>query len=131
MEERVKQLLGQLDLLGVASWRFRQLSRGQIYKSILAAFLAADPEAWFLDEPFASGMDPRGLNCLKEYAWEASKRGHTIVYTTQIVEVAEQFATRMCVLDQGKVRAYDEPAALRGKSGLDSLLTQLHEKPPV
>jgi ABC-2 type transport system ATP-binding protein len=131
LEERVIRLLEELDLQGLARWPFRRLSRGQIYKSILAAFLAADPEAWFLDEPFASGMDPRGLNRLKDYAWEASKRGHTILYTTQIVEVAEQFATRICVLDQGKVRAYEEPAVLQGKSGLEGLLGQLHEKPVV
>src|SRR4051812_16295365 len=91
-ESRVVELLRKLNLLGVAQWKFRQLSRGQQYKAILAAFLAADPELWLVDEPFSSGMDPSGLHCFKEYARQAASRGHTIIFTTQLVEAAERFA---------------------------------------
>ena len=99
VEDRVFGLLSKLDLLEVARWKFRQLSRGQTYKAVLAGFLAANPEVWLVDEPFASGMDPRGLNCFKEYAREAVGRGGTIIFTTQIIEVAEHFAQRVCILD--------------------------------
>lgn len=129
LEDRVVELLERLDLLEVARWKFRQLSRGQIYKSVLAGFLAADPELWLVDEPFASGMDPRGLGCFKDYARSATRRGRTIVYTTQIIEVAEQFADRICVMDRGRIKAYEEPAKLRGESALETLLTQLREQP--
>ena len=116
-----------LDLLPVALWKFRRLSRGQVYKAVLAAFLAADPEVWLVDEPFASGMDPRGLNCFKEYAREAAARGHTIIFTTQIVEVAERFAQRVCVLDRGQIKACAEAASLRESSALTALVTHLRE----
>lgn len=129
LDERVVALLERLDLLGVARWHFRQLSRGQSYKAVLAAFLAADPEVWLVDEPFASGMDPRGLNCFKQYAREAVTRGRTIVYTTQIIEVAEQFADRICVLDRGQLKAFDVPAKLHEQSGLEALVTQLQDRP--
>ena len=131
IEDRVEDLLGRLDLLSVAAWKFHRLSRGQTYKAVLAGFIAADPEVWLVDEPFASGMDPRGLNCFKEYAREATHRGRTIIYTTQIIEVAEQFAHRICVLDQGQIQAFEEPAKLSGESGLMHLLTQLRETPGV
>lgn len=128
-EDRVQALLEQLDLLSVAGWNLGRLSRGQVYKSVLAAFIAADPEVWFVDEPFSSGMDPRGLNCFKEYARQAAIRGHTIVYTTQIIEVAEQFSSRICVLDQGKVKAYEAAAALGDSKELTAVLEQLRERP--
>jgi len=131
LAERVTELLDKLDLLGVARWRFRQLSRGQIYKAVLAGFLAADPELWLLDEPFASGMDPRGLNCFKEYARGAVGRGRTIVFTTQIIEVAEQFANRICVLDQGQIKICAESAKLRENEAMTNLLTKLREHPGV
>ena len=68
IEKSVLGFLESLDLLEVAEWSLGRLSRGQIYKTVLAAFLAADPEVWLVDEPFASGMDPRGLDCFKENA---------------------------------------------------------------
>lgn len=129
LEKRVLELLEKMDLLGVAGWKFRQLSHGQSYKAVLAAFLAADPELWFVDEPFSSGMDPRGLNCFKEYAREAAGRGRTIIFTTQIIEVAEQFAHRICVLDQGQIKVYAESTRLRETPALNNLLSQLRESP--
>lgn len=104
LQEKVVDMLEDLDLLGVARWNFGQLSRGQIYKSILAGFLVADPEVWFIDEPFSSGMDPRGLDRFKQYSRDAATRGRTIIFTTQIIEVASQFAHTVCVLDHGKVQ---------------------------
>lgn len=129
IEERVTELLENLDLLGVAQWKFRQLSRGQAYKAVLAAFLAADPEVWLVDEPFSSGMDPRGLNCFKEYARTAAGRGRTIIFTTQIIEVAEQFAHRICLLDRGRIKGFETPARLRETSALTLLLTQPQGQP--
>jgi ABC-type multidrug transport system ATPase subunit len=129
MRERIIQLLTQLDLLAVAQWSFRQLSRGQVYKSVLAAFIAADPEVWFVDEPFASGMDPRGLNAFKAHAREASKRGRTLIYSTQIIEVAEQFSDRICVVSKGSIVADATPEELCAGTRYEELLADLHETP--
>lgn len=127
LQERVVKILTDLDLLGVAQWKFRQLSRGQAYKAVLAGFLAADPELWLVDEPFASGMDPRGLNAFKEYAREAVTRGRTILFTTQIIEVAEQISDRICVLNRGRIVADATPTELCEGSKYENLLAELHE----
>ena len=126
-ENRVFQILSELELLDVAQWRFRQLSRGQIYKAALAGFIAADPELWLVDEPFASGMDPRGLNCFKKYASNAAARGRTIIFTTQIIEVAEQCATRICVINKGQIRADATTSDLVRDAAYENLLSELHE----
>jgi ABC-type multidrug transport system ATPase subunit len=127
VEDLVLQILEDLDLVGVATWRFSQLSRGQIYKSVLAGFLAADPELWLLDEPYASGMDPRGLKCFQEYAWKSVSRGRTIIFSTQIVEVAEGIADRICVMDQGKIVADAAASEIRNAPGFSSLMRQLSD----
>lgn len=129
LEERILEVLRELDLLPVAGWKFRQLSRGQLYKAVLAAFIVADPELWLVDEPFASGMDPRGLNCFKNYARQAVARGRTIVFTTQIIEVAEHFADRVCILDHGRIEAQAEAGELRELAAWSALLSQLSENP--
>jgi ABC-2 type transport system ATP-binding protein len=128
IETKVEGILERLDILPVAGWAISRLSRGQAYKAVLAAFMAADPEVWFVDEPFSSGMDPRGLNCFKEYAREAAVRGHTIIYTTQIVEVAEQFSNRVCIMSKGQIKAFEESKTFSDEAKLSTLLSQLREQ---
>ena len=127
--DRVIDLLGEFDLLPYAEMPIATLSRGQTYKAALIGLLLAQPELWLLDEPFASGMDPQGLGSLKRYAREATAGGATIVYSTQILEIAERFADRIIVIDRGRVRLDLEHAALRAlpPSGVGSLEDQLRE----
>ena len=112
-EGRVVQLLREFDLLPLALRPVNSLSRGQLYKAGLAAMLAADREVWLIDEPFASGMDPQGIDVFKRYARAAVGRGRTIIYTTQILDIAERFSDRVCLLHQGEVRAFDSLDKLR------------------
>lgn len=91
--------------------------------------LAIDPPIWLLDEPFASGMDPLGLTAFRRHAHQAAERGHTVIYTTQILEVAERFSDRVCVLHQGTVRAFGALDSLRepGEAS-DGILLRLLEQ---
>jgi ABC-type multidrug transport system ATPase subunit len=116
---RVTNLLDAFDMLALAETRLATLSRGQIYKAALCAFLAVDPELWILDEPFASGVDPSGLLQFREEARAAAARGRTIIYTTQILEIADKFADKICILDRGRVLYLDTPQSLREQGGGD------------
>lgn len=133
LEERVLELLRDFDLLAMANAPFATLSRGQRYKAVLVTLMAVDPEVWLLDEPFASGMDPHGINVLKRRSREAAARGRTIIYSTQILDAAERFSDRICVIHRGKVRAFTPTAELRKQGGgdtsaLDDLFSQLREE---
>ena len=112
-EARVLQLLRDFDLLPLALRPVGSLSRGQLYKAGLTALLAADCEVWLLDEPFASGMDPHGIDVFKRHAREAVARGKTIIYTTQILDIAERFSDRVCLIHKGEIRAFDSLEKLR------------------
>ena len=113
VEERVAELMKEFDLLPLANRAVHTLSRGQAYKVALTALIAADPELWLLDEPFASGMDPHGINAFKAHARQAVARGRTVVYSTQLLDVAERFSDRVCVIHQGDVHAFDTLENLR------------------
>jgi len=113
VEARVLQLLRDFDLLPLALRPVGSLSRGQLYKAGLAALLAADREVWLLDEPFASGMDPNGIDAFKRHARDAANHGRTIIYTTQILDIAERFSDRVCLIHKGGIRAFDSLDALR------------------
>lgn len=112
-EERVLELLREFDLLPLALRPVQTLSRGQAYKAGLVALLAVDREVWLLDEPFASGMDPHGIDTFKRHARAATARGRTIFYSTQLLDVAERFSDRVCVIHEGEIRAFDTMHRLR------------------
>lgn len=116
-EERALALLGDFDLLPIVHKPLRTLSRGQSYKAALTGLMLVDPEVWLLDEPFASGMDPHGIQALKHHARAAAQRGRTVLYSTQILEVAERFADRVCILHRGELRAFQTIASLRSRAG--------------
>lgn len=134
LEDRVVELLRDFDLLALADRPAATLSRGQIYKSALTGLMAVDPELWLVDEPFASGMDPHGLQVFRREAGRAAGQGRTVVYTTQILEVAERFADRVMILHRGEVWALDTLSALqervaregsRGGGTLEEIFRQL------
>jgi ABC-type multidrug transport system ATPase subunit len=132
VENRVLELLREFDLLPLALRPVNSLSRGQAYKAGLVALLAADRETWLLDEPFASGMDPNGIDAFKRHAREAAARGRTIIYSTQILDVAERFSDRVCLIHKGEIRAFDMLDRLRERAQdkdnvLQEMFRQLRE----
>lgn len=113
VEETVIDLLKEFGILHLADAKFGTLSRGETYKAVVVALLASDPELWMFDEPFASGMDPRGLNAFRRHAVDAAGRGRTILFTTQILELVEDFADEVCILDRGHIHTYESLDELR------------------
>lgn len=128
-ENRVLELLREFDLLPLALRPPGALSRGQSYKAALVAMIAADREVWLLDEPFASGMDPHGIDSFKRHARDAAKRGRTIIYSTQLLDVAERFSDQVCVVNRGALHAFDTLENLREHAtDKDNVLGELFRK---
>src|SRR5579863_5220579 len=113
-EERVLHLLRGFDLLPLVDTPMSKLSRGQAYKTALTAMLAVTPELLLLDEPFASGMGPNGIVFLKREARAAASQGQTVIYSTQILDIAETLADRVLIIEHGQVRYYASLDELHG-----------------
>jgi ABC-2 type transport system ATP-binding protein len=136
IEPRVLELLRGFDLLPLVDTPMSKLSRGQAYKAALAALLTVDAELLLLDEPFASGMDPNGITFLKREARAAAARGNTVVYSTQILDIAETLSDRLLIIERGQLRYYAPLGELQGadsghdgSSVLEQLFQQLRSSP--
>ncbi len=132
VEELTVALLKEFDLLPLAERPMASMSRGQFYKAALCALFAVDPDVWMFDEPLASGMDPNGITAFKNRARDAAKRGKTVLYSTQILDVAERFSDRVCILDGGEVKAFGRLAELETlttSKGLEDVFRALKETP--
>lgn len=129
---KVTELLKEFDLLPSAGSPITSLSRGQVYKTALIALLAVDPDVWMLDEPLASGIDPHAVSAFKRHAREATERGRTVIFTTQMLDTAEKLADRACILQDGKIRCHATMAELRAQAAdpsnpLEELFGKLRE----
>ncbi|MES2506590.1 MAG: ABC transporter ATP-binding protein [Verrucomicrobiota bacterium] len=108
VEQRVADLMDKLQIASLCGVPVHTFSRGQRYKTALAALAAVDPELWLLDEPFASGMDPQGIATFRQEAEAAVKnRGRTLIYSTQMVDLACGFSDKVAVISRGHLTMYD------------------------
>jgi osmoprotectant transport system ATP-binding protein len=113
---RVDELLALLDL-EPALYRERyphQLSGGQQQRVGVARALAADPEVLLMDEPFGA-LDPISRQALQHELMRIHRASHkTIVMVTHDVGEALRLATRIVLLDHGRIVQAGTPAQLLG-----------------
>ncbi len=107
VEDKVAAWMDELYLAPFAGASVHSLSRGQNYKAALLGLFAVDPELWLLDEPFASGMDAPGIGVFRREVRAAAARGRTVVYSTQLVELAAAFSDHIAVVGHGTLRFHD------------------------
>jgi len=93
-----------LDRLGLADWRLRKvsdLSKGMQQKVQFISAMLHDPELVVLDEPF-SALDPVNRQVLLDTVIDFRRRGKTVLFSTHIMEHAEQLCDRLCIIARGK-----------------------------
>ena len=120
---RVAELLDQFGL-AEATYPVAGYSGGMRRRLDLAMSLMLDPDIVFLDEP-TTGVDPRGRAVMWDIVRGLVERGTTIFLTTQYLEEADQLATRVAVLADGRIVADDTPAALKRRVGSGHLVLEL------
>jgi osmoprotectant transport system ATP-binding protein len=114
IEARVHELL---ELLGLpyASFAHKfpsQLSGGQAQRVGVARALAGDPDILLMDEPFGA-LDPITRESLQNELLRIQARIHkTIVFVTHDIDEALKLASRIVVMDQGRIVQHDTPSRL-------------------
>ena len=98
-----------IDLLGLEDFldqQTRKLSLGQRMRSDLAASLIHDPSILFLDEP-TIGLDILTKDVVRQTIRRLNKeKGITVILTTHDMDDIEFLASRLILLDKGRVQ-YD------------------------
>ena len=113
---RAAELLDRFELTAAADRPVRTYSGGMRRRIDLAASLMSRPPVLFLDEP-TTGLDPYSRNEVWQMITDLVADGTTVVLTTQYLEEADRLASRVAVIDEGRVIADDAPAALKARLG--------------
>jgi ABC-2 type transport system ATP-binding protein len=126
----VDQVLDLFDLAEQADAHISNLSAGQAKKVALCSALVTEAPVLLLDEPFSGGLDPGGLLTVKRILQHHLRtRDRTVVLTSPVPELVEEIATRIIVLHDGEIMAFDTLDGLQRLTGhrgsLDEVLQRV------
>ena len=92
----------------------------------IAASIVVTPDVMFLDEP-TTGLDPRSRNQVWDIVRALVAQGTTVLLCTQYLDEADQLASRIAVIDHGRVIAEGTPSQLKASVGSGALHVRLLE----
>jgi daunorubicin resistance ABC transporter ATP-binding subunit len=110
--KRANGLLERFGLTGAATRAVKTYSGGMRRRLDLAASLISAPKVLFLDEP-TTGLDPNARAMMWQIVRGLAADGTTLLLTTQYLEEADQLASRIAVIDHGRVIAEGTPHELK------------------
>ena len=102
LDQRVPEVVSQLDIDEKLNDKAGSLSRGQRQRLAIAQAIIHRPRVLLLDEP-ASGLDPESRAALSGLMRRLRSEGMTLVVSSHILSELEEYCTGMLVLQQGRV----------------------------
>jgi ABC-2 type transport system ATP-binding protein len=109
---RADDLLEQFGLADAGNRRVGTYSGGMRRRLDLAASLTGTPSVIFLDEP-TTGLDLPSRQAMWQVVGGLAEMGVTVFLTTQYLEEADLLASRIAVIDGGRVVADGSPGDLK------------------
>jgi ABC-2 type transport system ATP-binding protein len=125
LARRTDELLGRFGLADAAGRQVRTYSGGMRRRLDVAMGLINGPQVLFLDEPTA-GLDPESRSAMwAEIGRLAAAEGLTILLTTHYLEEADHLASRLAIVDRGRVVVAGTPDELKGELRGDAVHLEL------
>ena len=101
-EARARELFAELGVESRADALPRELSGGEAQRVAIARALALDPPVLLMDEPMAS-LDPPRRAELGAILQRLTAAGRTLLVTSHDEAFAQQFATRILTIENGRL----------------------------
>jgi ABC-2 type transport system ATP-binding protein len=109
---RITRLLERLGLAASAEKRCEEFSKGMQQKVQFIAAMVHRPDLLILDEPF-SGLDPVSTRMLREVILEEHRRGATILFSTHVMQHAEDLCDHVVMIHKGRKVLDETVSAIR------------------
>ena len=102
-------------------------SHGMRQRTVFAAALVHEPKLLIADEPTV-GLDPKSIRELKTLLRQLASGGMTVFLSTHTLDIAQELADRIGILDRGRMLGCGTLADLRKQASLDGSLEDLFMK---
>lgn len=126
---RIEELIGLLELDEFIDRQVESYSSGQKMMTAFAKALFHKAPILILDEPTVT-MDVNSSRRIKKVLKEVNGEGHTIIYTTHLMQEAEELCDRVAIIDHGEIIALGTPAELRARLGREDIMNVEGTFPP-
>jgi ABC-type multidrug transport system ATPase subunit len=97
---------------GFAEKQVNELSGGMVQRLGLSIASMTNTPVLVLDEPTAN-LDPHGVVRFREFVKDQKGLGRTVVFSTHLLQEAEDLADRVAIFVEGKLVALESVAGLR------------------
>lgn len=101
-KEKIDILSSRFGMADVLNTQMREYSHGMRQKLMVISALIHNPPAWILDEPM-TGLDPSAAFELKQMMREHAAAGNAVLFSTHVLEVAEQLCDRILIINKGRM----------------------------
>ncbi|WP_379127269.1 ABC transporter ATP-binding protein [Paenibacillus sp. sgz500958] len=122
-KSRVEEVLAIVGLEDKQNVLVNTFSKGMRQRVLFAQALLAKPPLLIMDEP-TNGLDPFWMNEFVQLLQGIRKEGHTIIFSTHQLEIADQIADQIVFLSQGRNVGLGKTEDFRTKFG--SLYAAFH-----
>jgi len=123
---RAAELLEAFGLTDAARRQVKNYSGGMRRRLDIAASILNTPDLLFLDEP-TTGLDPRSRSQVWDIVRAVVAYGTTVLLTTQYLDEADRLASRIAVIDHGKLIAEGTPGQLKSSVGAGTVHVRLRD----
>jgi len=104
LHERVDEAIERLGLSAIADRRVGGFSMGERMKVALGRALVHGPRNLLLDEP-TNGLDIPTVRSLRDLLRRLRDRGHTIIFSSHVLDEVQSLCDRLVVIARGAVAA--------------------------
>ncbi|MBA5247263.1 ABC transporter ATP-binding protein [Marnyiella aurantia] len=111
LHQKIDVMLERVGLTNFADKKVEHFSGGMKRRCNLIAGIMHQPKVLFLDEPTV-GVDVQSRNVIIEFLKELNQNGTSIVYTSHHLQEAEEFCTKIAIIDNGQIYAIGSPEQL-------------------
>jgi ABC-2 type transport system ATP-binding protein len=122
--EAARRLPAWLQRLGLAEWgkrKVNELSKGMQQKAQFIATVLHDPEILILDEPM-SGLDPVGMNLMRDVLLELRRQGKTLVLSSHQMETVERICDAIALIHRGRKLLGGSVAEVKRRHGRNNVV---------
>ncbi|MCE3281213.1 MAG: transporter ATP-binding protein [Bacteroidetes bacterium] len=130
LKENINKHLTHFGLIEHSGKQVGTFSGGMKRRINLIAGILHKPRILFLDEPTV-GVDVQSRNVITEHLHVLNKNGMTIIYTSHLMEEAENLCTDIAIIDSGKIITSGKPKNLiteNNSGNLEQLFLKLTGK---
>jgi ABC-2 type transport system ATP-binding protein len=126
-QERIEAMIKLFELEDFVDDLTERYSHGMRQRTVFASALLHEPRVLIVDEPTV-GLDPRSVRLLKNLLRNEANNGMTVFLSTHSLDIAQELAGRIGIVDHGRLIVCGTLDALRTQAAIGGSLEDVFLK---